>query len=166
MDLLEMLMGVGGGQKRQEYEDFVNRYEKGPPWEGYTDQEVADRYGQVAHKVSSEDYEAAARDAFARLSPEERAEFARYLRERASQKRVNIPGPAPGQGGSEDPGWLAKTTRELHEQPGQLRDLLGEGTGSGASGAGSLGSLFASPLAKAALAGITAMVVKRMMRPT
>jgi hypothetical protein len=115
---------------------------------------------------SSEDYEAAARDAFARLSPEERAEFARYLRERASQRRVNIPGPAPSQGGSEDPGWLAKTTRELHEQPGQLRALLGEGTGSGASGAGSLGSLFASPLAKAALAGITAMVVKRMMRPT
>ena len=71
MGLFEILMG--GGQKRQEYEDFARRYEQGPPSEGYSDREVLDRYGEVAHKLPSTDYEAAVRDALARLSPAEQA---------------------------------------------------------------------------------------------
>ena len=43
MGLFEILMG--GGQKRQEYQDFARRYEQGPPWEGYSDWEVLDRAG-------------------------------------------------------------------------------------------------------------------------
>jgi hypothetical protein len=58
MDLMEMLMGTG--KSPQEYEEFVTRYDQGPPWEGYSDKEVLDRYGSVAHNVSADDYEQAA----------------------------------------------------------------------------------------------------------
>ena len=44
------------------------------------------------------------------------------------------------------------------EQPGLLGQLL-----SGGGGGGEGGSMLDNPLAKAALAGVTAMAVKRMM---
>jgi hypothetical protein len=58
MNLFDMLTGMGS--KRDEYEDFARRYEQGSPSEGYSDQEVLDRYGSVAHNVSAADYEEAA----------------------------------------------------------------------------------------------------------
>jgi hypothetical protein len=75
--LFEILMG--GGTQRQAYEDFARRYEEGPPWEGYSDEEVMERYAEVAHKLPSSDYEAAVREALARLSPEQQAELGRDL---------------------------------------------------------------------------------------
>jgi hypothetical protein len=160
MDLFEML--AGSGKNRKEYEDFATRFDQGPPWEGYSDQEVLDRYGAVAHNVSPNDYEDAAREAFARLSPEERREFANYLQQRAQTKGVSIPAPPPDRsGGLSDLGWLSGATRQLHQQPGLLRELLGGMTGG--SRTGGAGGVLASPLGKAALAGITAMLVKRAM---
>ena len=163
MDLLEMLMG--SSQKRQGYEDFLNRYEEGSPWEGYTDEEVLDRYGEVAHKVSPSDYEQAARDAFSRLSPADRNQFGELLAGLARGKRLELPGLTPGQGqGFGNLDWLANITRQLHEQPGLLRDLLGGLTGGGSHSAGTgTGGLLSSPLAKAALAGVAAMLVKRVL---
>jgi len=32
---------LGGGQNRQQYHDFVNRYDTGAPWDGISDQEAA-----------------------------------------------------------------------------------------------------------------------------
>lgn len=70
-----------------------------------------------------------------------------------------------------------RNVRELHEQPGQLRDVLsvpaggepgGPAESAGAGPAGfppGAGSILASPLAKAAIAGITAMLVRRMLAP-
>ncbi len=174
MDLFEILMGAG--QKRQEYEDFARRYEQGPPWEGYSDQEVFDRYGQVAHKLPSADYETAVREALSRLSPAEQADLLRNLQERTRARGVTLPEPDPGSGGG-GLDELARSVRELHEQPGRLRDVLTGPAGGGpgglptraAQGPGGvppgLGSIFASPLAKAAIAGITAMLVRRMLAP-
>ena len=88
MDLFEVLMG--SGKNREEYKDYVNRYEQGPAWEGYSDQEVLDRYDSVAHKVSPREYEQATREAFDRLSPEERAEFSRYLEERSGTRNIRL----------------------------------------------------------------------------
>jgi hypothetical protein len=174
MGLFEILMGAG--QNQQEYEDFARRYEQGAPWEGYSDQEVIDRYGQVAHKLPSSDYEAAVREALSRLSPAQQAELGRYLQERAAGREVALPPPgqAGGAGGLDG---LARSVRELHERPGRLREVLtapsgaepGRAPGSaGAEPAGvppDLGGIFASPLAKAALAGIAAMLVRRMLAP-
>jgi hypothetical protein len=41
MNLIEML--TGDGKKKQEYEDFASRYDRGHPSDGYTDEEVLDR---------------------------------------------------------------------------------------------------------------------------
>jgi hypothetical protein len=160
MNLLEMLLG--NSQAREGFEDFLNRFEEGPPSEGYSDQEVMDRYGEVAHKVSPTDYQQAARDAFGHLSQADREEFGRMLAGQAQNKRLDLPGLAPGQGqGFGDLDWLSNITGQLHQQPGLLRDLLGGLTGN--RGESSSGGIFSSPLAKAALAGIAAMLVKRVL---
>ena len=158
MDLMEML--TGAGKKQHEYEDFASRYDQGHPSEGYTDEEVLDRYGSVAHNVSADDYEQAAQQAYARLSPDERAEFGRYLQQRAQAKGIEVPAPPQGQSGFGDLGWLSNATSQLHQRPGVLREILGRfGGRSGSAG----GGLLSSPIAKAALAGITATLVKRAL---
>jgi hypothetical protein len=72
MNLFDNLFG---GQQRQEYEDFVNRYQQGHPSEGYSEEEVMQRYQKVASNVPEDVYEQSAEGAFARLSPQERKEF-------------------------------------------------------------------------------------------
>src|SRR5690242_14968254 len=46
MGILDELLT--GGQRQKEYGDFVKRYEQGDPSEGYSDQEVLNRYGEVS----------------------------------------------------------------------------------------------------------------------
>jgi hypothetical protein len=163
MDLFEVLMG--SGKDREEHQDYVKRYEQGPAWEGYSDQEVLDRYGSVAHKASREDYEQAARDSFDRLTPEQQEEFARYLEERARSRNIRVPQRERGaEGGPGNLDWLSKVTGQIHQQPGALRDMLGPGQEQ-PSGGGGLGGLFSSPIAKAALAGIGALLFKRLLTP-
>jgi hypothetical protein len=176
MDLFEVLLG-SGGKKRQEYEDFAHRYDQGPPWEGYSDREVLDRYGEVAHKMPAADYEAAVRDAMSRLSPEEQAELLRTIQERTRGRGASVPESRSGAGGGASVGLddLTRSVRELHEQPGRLREVLTEAPEGqprgvpGSAGApglpGGLEGIFANPLAKAAIAGITAMLVRRMLAP-
>jgi len=160
MNLLEMLMG--SGQTREGFKDFLNRFEEGPPSEGYEDQEVLDRYGEVAHKASSTDYEQAARDAFGRLSQADREEFGQLLAGRAQSRGLDLSGLTPPRGqGFGDLDWLTKVTSQIHQQPGLLRDLLGGLTGN--REASSSGGILSSPLAKAALAGIAAMLVKKVL---
>jgi len=150
---------LGEGPLRDMYRDFVKRYEQGHPAEGYSDQEVVDRYREVAHAVPPDQYAQAAQEALARLSPEERAEFVKMLQERAKTRGVALPpqvGPEPSD--------LGKVVTDLHERPGQLRDILGDDIQPrSASGPSPLTNILASPLAKAALAGIAAMIARRVM---
>jgi hypothetical protein len=159
MGILDELLG--GGQRQRDFSDFVKRYDQGHPSEGYSDQEVIDRYRDVAHAVPPDQYAQAAQEALARLSPEERAAFVKMLQERAEARGM----PVPRQVGS-DPKDLSQVVTDLHQTPGRLRDLLGGGEPAqpGAAGSSPLGGIFASPVAKAALAGIAAMVVKRVMQ--
>jgi hypothetical protein len=161
MGLLDMLLG--NNEAKAGFEDFLNRFQEGPPSEGYEDQEVLDRYGQVSHQVSQPEYEQAARDAFGHLSPQDREEFGRMLAGQAQSRGLNLPGLTPDQGqGFGNLDWLSNITGQLHQQPGMLRDLLGGLTGNREAGS-SGGGIFSSPLAKAALAGIAAMLVKRVL---
>jgi len=58
---------------------------------------------------------------------------------------------------------LGKVLTDLHEKPGQLRDILGGGQPQGqAPGSNPIIDMLSSPQAKAVLAGIAAMVVKRV----
>jgi len=159
MGILDELLG--GGTRQREYADFVNRYEQGHPADGYSDEEVMQRYGDVAHAVPTDDYAQAAQEALARLSPEERAAFVKMLQERAQARGTQLPGQI-----ASDPRDLGRVLTDLHQTPGTLRDILG---GAGTQqpqpgGSNTLTNLLGSPLARAALAGITSMIVKRIRR--
>jgi hypothetical protein len=153
MGLLDNLLG--GGSQRQHVQDFVQRYEQGRPWEGVSDEEAAQHYNNVAQQMDPQDYRVAAEEAMNRLSPEERTELAEHLRQQARQQDVNFPGlhDTPN---LEHPGVLAGLMSAMHgQQPGILGQLLG---GSSAGGSG-----VQSNVAKAALAGIAAIGLKKVM---
>src|SRR5215475_1588104 len=153
----ELYMGIldeliGGGQRQKDYRDFVARYEQGSPSEGYSDQEVLKRYGDVSHAVPSNQYSQAAIEALGKLTPEDRAAFLKMLQERAAASGVTLPGqvsPAPKE--------LGQVLTDLHKKPGQLRDMLGGGDAQAqeqAQGSNPIIDILASPQAKAVLAGI------------
>jgi hypothetical protein len=163
MGILDELLA--GGQRQNEYRDFVNRYEQGAPSDGYSDQEVLKRYGEVSHAVPPDQYAQAAQEALSKLSPEERAAFVKMLQDRAASRGVTLPrNVAP------EPKELGQVLTDLHGTPGRLRDMLGGGAAQAqeqASGSSQITDILRSPMAKAVLAGIAAMVVKRMMaRPS
>ena len=153
---------LGGGQIQKDYKDFVDRYEQGEPSEGYSDQEVLKRYGEVSHAVPPDQYAQAAREALGKLSPEQRAEFLKMLQERAAARGVALPRQV-----APDPKELGQVLTDLHQKPGQLRDILGGGKAQPqeqAQGSNPIIEMLASPQAKAVLAGIAAMLVKRVVQ--
>ena len=158
MNLLDDLLG--GGQRQAEYQDFTRRYQQGSPYDSITDQEAEDRYRQLAPNLSRDDYRQSAEQAFARLTPQERAEFSRYLRERSRQQGVQLQDYDLNDDGiddraQQDPRELAEmTTRMRDQQPNILEQLLGKG---------GTGGTFDNPIAKVALAGITAFAAQKIM---
>jgi hypothetical protein len=152
MDLLQNLLGGGAG--RQEYEDYIQRYDRGAPYDGISDDEVYNRYQQIAPHLPPDMYEESAREAFSRMSPQERMQFGQYLQQQAQQRGFN-----DSDDQYQDPGYLAGVTGRMHRQQ---PDLLGQFFGGGMQQRGG-GGLLSNPLAKAALGGIAAMAVKKMM---
>ena len=161
MGILEELLT--GGQRQKEYSDFVDRYEQGHPSQGYSDQEVLKRYGEVSHAVPSDQYAQAAQEALSKLSPQERAVFMKMLQDRAAARGVTLPRQV-----APEPKDLGQVLTDLHAKPGQLRDMLGGPAQpqEQASGSSPITDILTSPMAKAVLAGIAAMLVKRMMGPS
>ena len=160
MGILDELLG--GGQRQKDYRDFVDRYEQGSPSEGYSDQEVLKRYADVSHAVPPNQYTQAAIEALGKLSPEDRAAFLKMLQERAASLGVALPGQV-----TPEPKELGKVLTDLHGKPGQLRDMLGGGDvqpGEQAQRSNPIIDMLGSPQAKAVLAGIAAMVVKRVIQ--
>jgi hypothetical protein len=166
MDLLQNLLG--GGQGRQQYQDFVNRYDQGSPYDGISDQEAIQHYQQVAPHLPPDVYQDSARDAFSRMSPQERVQFGQYLRQQSVQQGHDIPD-LNGDGiddRMQDPNYLAQVTSRMHQQqPGLFSQLMGGGQQQMVGGGGGAGNLLGNPLAKAAMAGIAAMAVKRSRWP-
>src|SRR5262245_5444877 len=161
MGILDDLLG--NEQLQKQYKDFVKRYEQGHPSQGYSDQEVLKRYGEVSHAVPPDHYAQAAQEALSKLSPEERAMFVKMLQARAAASGVTLPDKV-----APEPKDLGQVLTDLHKKPGQLRDMLGGGAvqpQSQASGSSPITDILSSPMAKAVLAGIAAMVVKRVMNP-
>src|SRR5215471_3559424 len=151
---------LAGGQRQKEYSDFVDRYEQGDPSQGYSDQEVLKRYGEVSHAVPPDQYAQAAQEALSKLSPEERAAFVKMLQDRAAARGVTLPRQV-----APEPKDLGQVLTDLHKKPGQLRDMLGGDTAQPQqqASASPITAILASPMAKAVLAGIAAMVVKRVV---
>src|SRR3974390_2239002 len=149
MGILDELLT--GGQREKEYKDFVNRYEQGHPSQGYSDQEVLKRYGEVSHAVPPDQYAQAAQEALSKLSPEERAAFVKMLQDRAAARGVTLPANV-----TPEPKELGDVLTDLHKKPGQLRDMLGDDAAQRASGPNPIVEILSSPMAKAVLAGIAA----------
>src|SRR5215210_8695661 len=159
-----MNSGNSPSDKVQRYiEDFINRYQQGP--HGISDEEAANRYRQVARQLPPDDYLQAAKEAFARMSPEERVQFGRYLGQQAQQQGhdfIDL-----NQDGIDDrlqdPDYLARTTTQAHQkEPGLLGQLFGS-SGGHSSGGTTSGGMLSSPLAKGVLGGIAAYGLSRML---
>src|SRR5688572_8497719 len=145
---MDMLQDLLGGQRRQEYDDFVQRYDQGPPWQGFDDTEAAQRYQEVAPRLSPETYESSAEEAFNRLTPEQRQEFGRWLDQQSRERNLGM---SMGGNDYEDPRRLAQYTSQLNQQqPDLLGGLLGGGSNGGSAG---MSGMLSSPIAKAALGG-------------
>lgn len=155
MSIMDLL--GAGKPRRQEYEDFVGRYEQGEPHEGYADDEVKSRYDEVSSGLDDDEYEESAQEAFGRMSPQGRRELAQLLRKEGREGGVDLgEHDRDDDERYEDPRELARMTRHVRKQkPDLLGGLLG---GGGGGGGGALGN----PIAKAALAGVAAMAAKRM----
>lgn len=158
MDLLKQFLGSGPG--KQDFGDFVNRYEQGQPSEGYTDQEAVDRYHQVATQLPQNSYVSAAEQAFSRIPPQQRQEVLNQLQQQAAQRGINLPGLGQGGGGQSalDPGNLAQLVGQLHQQDPNLLPQILSGHGESA-----VGSVLSSPAARSVLGGIVSMAVKGLM---
>ena len=161
MNILEQILGGGGQQRQQQYQDFTQRYDNGAPWDGISDQEAMERYQQVAPHLPPDMYQQSAQEAFSRLTPQQRTQFGQYLQQQARQQHVQVPD--LNQDGIDDrfqdPNYLAQVAGRMdQQQPGLLGQLLG-----GAGGGGGGQSMLANPIAKAALGGIAAVAMKKMM---
>jgi hypothetical protein len=94
------------------------------------------------------------------LLPKADMRFVKMLQERAAARGVTLPGKV-----APDPKDLGNELTDLHERPGQLRDILGGGQPQEqVQGSNPIIDILSSPQAKAVLAGIAAMVVKRVMQ--
>lgn len=163
----QLLGGLFGGadddddnRRQGRARDFVNRYEQGAPHEGYDDDEVVTNFRAVDRNLSQSDFEDAAEQSFGRMSPDDRKQYRRMMKERSGGRF---------EPGSDDPRELARTTsRYRQEESGGLLGMFGLGGDDGkrgdvVSGQAGGGGMLDSPVAKAALAGIGAVAMKKML---
>ena len=116
-----------------------------------SDADVHRAYQQVAPKLTREEFQQAASDAYDRLTPEERSRIADHLRAQAEPRDLPMSTLPSAMTAATDPGALAAATADLNDQePNLLQDLFAPG------------GTFSSPLAKAALLGITAFAAQRL----
>jgi hypothetical protein len=158
MDLLQR--ALGGPETQAEYEDFIDRFKKGSPYDSIDDREAIGRYDSVTPDLSNSDYRDAAAETFDQLSPQERAEFSRWLRTRATANGVQVPDYDLNDDGLDDrlqgsPGDLAEVTTRVREQdPNIFEQVLGKG---------GTGGPLDNPIVKAVVAGIAAMAAQRIL---
>lgn len=199
MDILQNILGGGGQQRQQQYQDFSTRYDQGDPYDNITDDEALQNYREVAAHLPPHLYEEAAQESFSRLSPQQRQELGQYLMQGAQQRGVSFPD-ANRDGRDDrmqDPRYLTQMTSQIRQQqPGLFSQLLGGALGGGGGAGGLLGGalgnvmgggsqmgrntmggntmgggaqdqigqVLSNPIARAALAGIAATAVQKMMQ--
>ncbi len=138
---------LGGGQGGS-LQQLIGAFEQGQHQQ-VGDAQVQQTYGQTAAQLPQDQYLQAAQAAFSRLSPEQRQEFAQQLQTQAQSQGVATQMPSQP---SADPASLANAVTAIHgQQPNLLQQMFAPG------------GTFSSPIAKAALLGITAMAAQRMM---
>lgn len=166
-----MLGGLFGGpdddRVRSQAKDFVSRYEQGAPHEGYGRDEVLDNFRRASQAVGDDDMRDAAREAFRRMSPEQRREYKRAMRQRGARGFDR-------DDDGDDPEVLAQATQTfMKERPAQAQDAGGGGLFGGLFGGGHEqqpaahqqqdNDFFDNPAVKAAMAGMAAFAMKKIL---
>src|SRR3954471_18109112 len=147
MDNLGGLLGGQGGGLGQ-LGGLISSFEQGRH-DDVPDDQLHQSYGQVASQLPQDQYVQAAEQAFSRLSPEQRQQLAQQLQAQGRQQGVTLP--AIQQQPPTDPAGLANAVGQVHaQQPNMLQQMFAPG------------GTFSSPIAKAALLGITAMAAKQL----
>ena len=146
MDNLGGMLGGQGGALGQ-LGGLISSFEQGRH-DDVSDQQVHESYTQVASQLPQDQYVLAAEQAMSRLSPEQRQQLAQQLQTQAQQQGYSLP---TGPQTPTDPAGLANAMGQVHaEQPNMLQQMFAPG------------GTFSSPIAKAALLGITAMAAKQL----
>ena len=143
--------------------DYVDRYERGA-YDQIGDDEVLQNYRTATSQLSPDEYHRAATDAMRQLSPEQRRELRRELKRR-SRDRFDAKDDSPEE--------VARAMQQAHQEHegGGLAGLFGLGGShqSAASGSqsqgGGIGGMLDNPVAKVAMAGVAAMVAKKLTDP-
>jgi hypothetical protein len=149
---------AAGKRQTPEVQDFVARYEQGPPQEGISEEEALRHHDELAADLSEDEYREVATESFERMDPETRADFGRRLRRRAEEEGVDTRVAADDESLSK-PDVLGSLAGMLQgKSPGALGSLLGS------NGASGVGEVLKSPATRAALGGIAAMAAKRFLR--
>jgi hypothetical protein len=144
--------------KRDDVQDFVARYDEGPPAEGISDEETLRHHAEIAAELSPDEYQEAATQSFERMDPGERSDFGRRLRRQAEAEGIDVH-EAARDDALGDPNILGSLAGMLQDKkPGALSELLGSESGPG------VGGILNSPAARAALGGIAAMAAKRLLK--
>ena len=169
-----MLKGLFGGEgeddRKPQARDFINRYEQGAIDEGYTEKEAYENFQRVAQNADPATMQRAAEQAFARMDPGQRAEFAQMLQQRMGGQAGN-----QSSGSTDDPRQLAGMVSHVQrESPGGLATLFGDG-GSSNGGGGGIGDVVGGllggggggfpggTLGKVAMGGIAAYAMKELL---
>src|SRR4029077_14222416 len=104
-----------------------------------------------APHLTRDEFQQAAAEAYDRMTPEERSRIADHLRSQAEHRDLPVENYPSGTTAATDSGALATATADMKDlQPNLLQELFAPG------------GTFSSPLAKAALLGITAFAAQRL----
>lgn len=166
-----MLGGLFGGpdddRVRSQARDFVSRYEQGQPQEGYGRDEVLDNFNRASQAVGDDDMRDAAREAFKRMSPEQRREYKRAMRQRGARGFER-------DDDNDDPEVLAQSTQTFMKERSAQQDSGGGGLFGGLFGGGQdeqrsstqpqqQDDFLDNPAVKAAMAGMAAFAMKKVL---
>jgi hypothetical protein len=157
----QLLGGLFGGQdddddegRRRRATDFVDRYERGAPYDGpydgVDDDEVMHNYRATVGRLSPQEFEEATAQSLGRLSREERRELRRRMRHQGGGQ-IDDDG--------DDPRLMAREISQYRQQGsddplgglgGMLGGMFGSSGGSNQGGS-SGGDLLGGPLGKAVM---------------
>ncbi len=160
--------GPDGDRVRSQAKDFVSRYEQGQPHEGLERDEVLANFRRASESVGDDDMRDAAREAFRRMSPEQRREYRKAMRQRNARGFER-------DDDDDDPDVLAQATQTfMKERPAQQDAGGGGGLFGGLFGGGNdqpeaqaqqqqQDDFFDNPAVKAAMAGMAAFAMKKIL---
>ncbi|MFN8675055.1 MAG: hypothetical protein U0Z70_01635 [Thermomicrobiales bacterium] len=148
--------------QRRRARDFADRAERNP--HELDPNEVLQNYRATTSRLSPDQYQRAAEEAFSKMSPEERRELKREMRRRSRMQNPH------DQDDDDSPAVLAQSAQQAHqehESSGGLAGLFGLGGDNKTvdNAKSGLENILDNPLAKVAIAGIAAAAAKHLADP-